>query len=204
MANAESPLAPVEAGVQRFSAYLQDLLVNVLKKLKPMVAPALAFFDELIKNGKAIASKVGDNVLDTIKGFVDEFFDVLPTLTTMVKSALKLGQKILAMIAKAADPMKIVRTVKKIFARFVMLLRQIFARVSAFLARIAPVQAVLGIINSMKTLLQVVFRWIANVTKANSVVKKVAKVMKKVEKAMKAEVKMANKLLKEVNKLRPA
>lgn len=204
MADAENPLAPVEAGVMRFNAYLQNMLVNVLKKLKPMIAPARSFFDELIKNGKEIASKVGDQVLDTIKSFLDEVFDVVPALQAMVKSALKLGDKILTMIAKAADPMKVLKAVKKLLARFVQLMRQIFARVTDFLSRISPVLAVLSVINSMKALLQVVFRWIAGVTKASSVVKKVGNVMKKAEKALKIEVKEANKLLKEVNKLRPA
>lgn len=204
MALANDPTAPVLDAVERYQARLFELWKVVFKKIESKFKTSAKFFENVATKGGEIASKVGQGVVDKIVGFKDCVFGVLEFVPAAVKSALRLGNKIIALIRKAADPNRIINTMKRLFMRYVKMLKDIFARISEFLDVLNPLGAVLTIVNSFRNVLRLIVKWVGDVSNANSAVKKAKSLLKKVVKAMKREIKEAVLLRKKVLKLKPA
>ena len=201
---ANDPTAPVLRAVENYQKRLFELWKVVFKKIDSKFKTATKFFDNIVTKGEEIASKVGKAVVDKIIGYRDTVFGALDTVPTIVKSALRLGNKIIALIRKAADPNKIINTMKRLFMRYVKMLKDIFALVKQFFDALNPLGAALAIVNTFRNVLRLVVSWITEVSGANSAVKKAKSLLKRVVKAMKQEIKEAILLRKKVLKMKPA
>lgn len=201
---ANDPTAPVLRAVETYQQRLFHLWKVVFKQINAKFSTATKFFDNLVTKGHEIASKVGQAVVDRILGLKDRVFGALEAVPNIVKSALRLGNKIISLIRKAVDPNRIIGTLKRLFMRYVKMLREVFGWVSDFFSALNPLGAALAIVNTFRNVLRLVVSWIGEVSGANSAVKKAKSLLKRVVKAMKVEIKEAVRLRKDVLKLKPA
>jgi len=204
MATTNDPTAPVLRAVEMYQSRLFELWKTVFKKINAKFSAASKFFDNMVAKGGEIASKVGQAVVDKIVGFRDRVFGALESVPQIVKSALRLGNKIIATIRKAADPNRIFGVLKRLFARYVKMLKDIYAWVQDMFEALDPLGAALAVVNSFRNVLRLLVSWVTDVGTANSAVKKAKSLLKGVVKAMKREIKEAIQLRKQVLKLRPA
>ncbi len=203
-AAANDPTAPVLRAVERYQARLFEIWKSIFKRISSKFSAARGFFDNMVTKGHEIASKVGQAVVSRIVAFRETIFGTLDYVPAAVKSALRLGNKIIALIRKATDPNRIIGTLKRLFMRYVKMLREIFAQIQSMMQALSPLSAALAIVNTFKNVLRLMVSWVTQVSQANSAVKKAKSLLKKVVKAMKVEIKEAIRLRKQVLKLKPA
>lgn len=204
MATSNDPTAPVLRAVEAYQSRLFELWKVTFKKVNAKFNAARSFFDNVINRGEEIASKVGKAVVDRLAQLGQGVFAVIDTVPGACKSALRLGNKIIALIRKAADPNRIIGTLKKLFHRYVKMLRDIYAGVVDFLSALDPLATALAVVNTFRNVLRLVVSWVGEVSGANSAVKKARSLVKRAVKAMKLEIKEAIRLRKQVLKLKPA
>ncbi|GMG84330.1 hypothetical protein LNKW23_35450 [Paralimibaculum aggregatum] len=201
---ANDPTAPVLKAVEIYQKRIFEIWKVVFKKIDSKFKSATKFFDNVVNKGEEIASKVGKAVVEKIIGYRDTVFGALERVPQIVKSALRLGNKIINLIRSAADPNKIINVMKRLFMRYVKMLREIFAMVKQFFEALNPLGTALAVVNALKSVLRLIVSWVGEVTNANNAVKKAKTLLKKVVKAMKLEIKEAILLRKKVLRLRPA
>ncbi len=204
MAAANDPTAPVLRAVEAYQGRIFELWKVVFKKINSKFSTATKFFDNIVNRGEEIASKVGQAVVNKIIGFKERVFNALKVVPAIVKSALRLGNKIIGLIRRAADPNRIIGMLKRLFQRYVKMLKDIYGHVADFYEVLNPLSAALAIVNTFKNVLRLLVSWVTDVSGANSAVKKAKSLLKKVVKAMKQEIKQAILLRKQVLKLKPA
>lgn len=204
MATPNDPTKPVLRAVEKYQERLFELWKVIFKKINSKFNAARKFFDNVVTKGQDIASKVGQAVVDKIVGFRQRLFSALEAVPNIAKSAIKLGNKIIALIRKAADPNKIIGTLKRLFSRYVKMLREILGYVADLVGVLDPLGKALAVIDSFKNVLRLVVSWVAEVSAANAAVKKAKTMLKKVIKTLKREVKEATLLRKEVLNMRPS
>ncbi|MGF1444694.1 MAG: hypothetical protein ACFBRM_00665 [Pikeienuella sp.] len=198
------PTAPVLRAVQTYQVRLFQLWKMVFKKINSKFSSAKGFFQNAFTRGVEIASKVGKSVVNTVVTVGQRVLAAVDTVPGLARQALRLGNKIIGLIMKAADPNKIIAQMKKHFVRYVRMLREIFAWVTDFLAALNPLGTALSVINGFKVVLRFVADWITDVGSAVGAVKKAKSLLKRVVKEMRKEVKEAILLRKQVLKLKPA
>ena len=204
MAQANDPLKPVLDAVWRYQKRIQELIGSVFNKLRSSMGKAIAFMDNVVKYAKEIAKKVGKGVVNTIVSMRNRIFAAVNAVPGLAKSALKLGYRIIATIQKAADPNKVIKVVKKLFQTYVRMIRQLADYVSDMVAALDPVGKALKVIATFRLVLQMVFKWIADVSGAATAVAKTRSLVRKAAKLLRAEVKDAVRVVKEVQRLKPA
>lgn len=190
--------------VERYQANLFKLWKVTFKKAASSLKALIGFLKNVTKAAAQLAATVGKKVVDRVLAagqYVEEMVSKIPLV---VKAALRLGKKIIQLIRKAVDPNKIIGTLKKLFVRYVKMLREIFGYIQEMAKQLDVLGTVLMVINSFKRVLQVMLSWIADVTRANDAVVKVKRMLKKVIKEMRRELKEAEKMRKEVVRLKPA
>src|SRR6056297_1572475 len=163
MATTNDPTAPVLRAVEMYQSRLFELWKTVFKKINAKFSAASKFFDNMVAKGGEIASKVGQAVVDKIVGFRDRVFGALESVPQIVKSALRLGNKIIATIRKAADPTKILGVLKRLFVRYVKMLKDIYAWVQDMFEALDPLGAALAVVNSFRNVLRLLVSWVTDV-----------------------------------------
>ncbi|MEM6371984.1 MAG: hypothetical protein AAF727_04300 [Pseudomonadota bacterium] len=205
MAQADNPLLPIQDKVVRIHSRLLDFLRNVVLKLKPIMATLQGFLINVKKVAKDIAKTVGKSVVDNIIKTGTKLLQVFAFVQKLVFDGVKFATKILTVIKKAIkEPEKVFKVVKAMTARFAKLFRTIVAKVAEVMVLLNPVEIVLAVINTMKMMLQMVFRWVSDVSNISSGVKKAKAMMRKSFKLLKVEAKRVTEVVKEANKLKPA
>lgn len=205
MAQPDNPLIPIQDKVVRIHSRLLDFLRNVLLKIKPMMVTLQGFLVDVKKAAKEIARTVGKSVVDSFIKMGTKLVQVVAFVEKLVFEGIKFAAKILSVIKKAAKaPEKVFKIVKAMVARLAKLFRTILTRVMELMVAINPIDVVLRVIDAMKMMLQVVFRWISQVTALTTSVKKAKALIKKSVKLLKAEAKQVTEMVKEANKLKPA
>ena len=188
----------------RYQKRLLDLWKSVLKKVFTRIKPMLSFVGTLITKGAQLVGKIGKGVFQTIQRTYNIVLKAIDAIPSMIKRVLRLGDKILALLRKAADPMKIIKALKSLFSRYVSLLKEVFAKVVDFMVQLDVLGRALAVINGLKAMLRLVFAWIVDVTRAVDAIGKAKKILRTVVKEMKKEIKEATKLRKEVMQLKAA
>lgn len=204
MAQPNDPTKPFADATQAYQARLTYLWKSVFKKLGLRLKPMIAFVGNLITNGAQIVGKIGKVVFKTIQtGFavIVRLLDLIPSL---IKRTLRFGKKILDLLAKALDPVTVIKALKTLFTRYLKMVREIFDYVTEFFNELDVLGKALSVANSFKTVLRLIFSWFADVTRALDAVKKARKLLRKLVKEIKLELKQMLKLRKEVMRLKPA
>ncbi|MFL4469499.1 hypothetical protein ACERZ8_06310 [Tateyamaria armeniaca] len=205
MAQAENPLIPIQDKVVRIHSRLLDFFRNVLVKIKPMIVSLQGFLVNVKKAAKEIAKTVGKSAVDSVIKLGTKLIQVIAFVEKLVIEGIRFAAKVLGVIKKAAkEPQKAFKVVKAMVARLAKLFRTILAKVVEIMVAINPIEMVLRLIDTMKMMLQLVFRWITQVGGITSGVKKAKALIKKSFKLLKAEAKQVTEMVKEANKLKPA
>lgn len=201
MAQENDPLKPVLQAVQAYQQRILEIWKGIFKKLSALLGKSRSFFDKIIQNAKDIAGKVGKGAVDTVVNLCGQVFGALDEVPLLAKQALKLGQRIIDTIQKAADPNKAIKLVKKLFQAYVKLFARIAELVFQMMDALDPLGKALRIIDTFRLALVMIFKWIADVPV--TAVGKARTLLKKVAKLLRAEIKEALKFAKEVRKLAP-
>lgn len=205
MAEADNPLVPVQTKVARIHARLFEFFRNVLIKIKPVMMSLKGFLVNLKKSAKEIAKTVGKAAVDSVIKAGERLLTIVAFVEKNTIVAIKMATKMLAFIKKSLKtPEKVFKAVKAMVARLAKVFRLIVTKVHEVLVIINPIEIVLKVIDAVKMMLQLVFKWIAQVGGITSGVKKAKALIKKSVKMLKAEAKNVTELVKEVNKLKPA
>lgn len=205
MAQADNPLIPIQDKVVRIHTRLLDFLRNVLMKIKPIMISLRGFLMNVKKAAKEIAKTVGKSVVQSVIKMGEKLLQVVAFVEKLVIEGVKFAAKVLSVIKKAAkEPQKAFKVVKAMVARLAKLFRTILTKVMELMVAINPIEMVLKVIDTMKMMLQLVFRWITQVGGITSGVKKAKALIKKSVKLLKAEAKQVTEMVKDANKLKPA
>ena len=200
----DDPFAKFSDATERYQSTLTDLWKNVFKKLYSYLKPMIAFGSKLIAKTKDLVHAVGATVIKSFERAYNKITGMLRYIPELIKKALKLGAQIVATIAKAADPRKVIATLKKLFARYVAMLQEIFEAVTDFVDQLDILGKALAVVEKAKSVLQYMLSWIKEVSGAAGAVKKARDLLTKTIKTMKVEIKEATQLSREVAKLKPA
>ena len=116
-----------------------------------------------------------------------------------------MAAKILAVIKKSMKvPQKAFKAVKAMVGRLASVFRLIVTKVHEVLVVLNPIEFALKLIDTMKMMLQLVFKFITQVGGITSGVKKAKALIKKSVKKLKAEAKQVTEMVKDASKLKPA
>lgn len=204
MAAENDPTKKFLEAAQKYQSRLLYLWKNIFKKVKSYLKSMASFVNNFIAAAKQLASTIGKSVVDKFVKAAQWVVQEVQALPNAIKAAMRFGKKVIALIQKAADPNKIISTLKKLFSRYVRMVKEIFGRISEMAKQLDVLGPMLSIINSFKNALRMIFSWIKEVTRINDAVVKTKRLLKKVIKEMKKEVKEAEKMRKEVMKLKIA
>ncbi|MEP1962795.1 hypothetical protein [Tateyamaria sp.] len=205
MAEAENPLTPIHDKVVKIRSSLYDFLRNVLTKMRPVLRSLVSFMSEVRKAAKDLAKAVGDQVVQNIITAGDQLLKVVTFVDKQVIETIKMADKILAIIRKSnSAPEKAFKIVKTMTARLAKLFRTVLSKVFEVVTVLNPIDIALSLMNKMKRILQMVFKWVGQVGQIASGVKRAKNLIKKSVKQLKTEAKEVTKLVKDVNKLKPA
>lgn len=204
MPEANDPTKTFLDATHRYQERLFDLWKVVFKKVKTMLKTMVSFVTNVISKAKELALVVGKAVIDKVVDFGSAVVGFIETIPITLKSALRLGKKIIALIEKATDPARIVSTLKKLFSRYMRQIREIYDGIVNFVSQLEILGTIFSVVSSFKQALRALFSWITDVTRANDGVVRAKRLLKKIIKQMRLEVKAADKLRKQVMKLKIA
>ena len=112
-----------------------------------------------------------------------------------------LGKRILNTIKKEADKTKLVRTLKTVVRKYVDAMRKVFAWVNEIWRELDLLNRALMVLDGFRSILQIVFRWIAEVSVVLTTLKTAQRLLKQVWKPLKKEIKDALRLGKDMAKI---
>ena len=205
MAKTDNPLDPIEKKVLRIQTRLMDFTKLLFGKIKPMAGTLAGLIGTIQKSAKELGAKIGKSIVDKFLKAAQRALRLVPILTKLVQEGIKRAVRLRAIILKAVkEPSSIFKVVKTAVARLAKLFRTVVAQVAELMAMIDPVETVLGMVNSMKMMLQFVFDWVKDVSPVAGLAKKARTMLLKSVKMLKAEAKELTKLVKEANALKPA
>ncbi|WP_413851253.1 hypothetical protein [Tateyamaria sp.] len=205
MAEAENPLIPVQAKVARIHARLLEFFRSVLIKIKPVMMSLKGFLVNLKKSAKEIGQTVGKAAVDSVIKAGQKLLQIVAFVEKNTIVAIKMATKMLAFIKKSMKfPEKVFKAVRAMVARLAKVFRLIVTKVHEVMVILNPIETILQVIDRLKMMLQLIFKWITQVSGISNGVKKAKALIKKSVKMLKAEAKQVTELVKEVNKLKPA
>lgn len=204
MAQENDPTQKFLEATERYQTILTRLWKVVFKKVASIMRALTSFLTKFIAQAKDLVTTIGKKAVNTLIGTGQRLIDLIQGTPNRLKAAIRFGKKIVALIKKAVDPNKIINTLKKLFRRYVQMIQDIANFVSELISNLDIIGTALGVVNTFKRVLQMMFAWIADVTRANDAALKAKRMLKKVQKDMKREVKEAIKLRREVMKLKVA
>ena len=205
MAQADNPLVPIQNKVIRIHARLLEFFKSVLIKIKPVMMSLKGYMGNLKNSAKEIAKTVGKAAVDSVIKAGQRLLQIVAFVEKNTIVAIKMAVKMLAFLKKSMKtPEKAFNAVKAMVARLAKVFRLIVTKVHEVLVMINPIEMVLKVIDTMKMMLQLVFKFISQVGGITSGVKKAKTLIKKSVKMLKAEAKKVTELVKESNKLKPA
>lgn len=203
MAKKDDPTQKFLVAIQKYQAFLQRLLKAVFKKVFTFVKTVVTFVKKLIAEAGKLAATIGKSALDQLKKLGPRLMNMAALILNMLKAAIRLGQRLVSMIKKGADPNKVIQVLKKLFASYVRMMKDLFVRITEFLQILDLIGAVLKVVDNVKRVLQMIFAWITEVSGAKAVVTKSTQMLKKVMTEFKKELREAEKLRGEAMKLKP-
>ena len=189
---------------QKYQTRLFQLWKVTFKRVASYLKSLVSFIDNVIKAAAQLASTVGKAVVKKVTEAGLYVKNMIKRIPQMLKNAMKLGKRIIALIKKAADPNAIINTLKKLFRKYVMMFREIFGTITEMVKQLDILGTVLAVVNTFKRVLQMMLSWIGEVTRVNDAVVRSKRLLNKVLKEMRKEVKEAEKMRKEVAKLKVA
>lgn len=191
MAEPNDPTTEITRAVRKIEARLVHFLDTLLKKLKSLLAPLTGVLKKVLAVAEDIAATVGEKVLDQLVDTGARVLDFLGAFKAAIKAALKLAARILATLRKSVDPVKTVKALKTVLAKFIKAFRRIAGRLIDLYGELEIVETGFRAIASFRLALQKAFRWIGEISGAAAAARKVMTILKKLTKALKLEVKEA-------------
>ncbi|MEM9250363.1 MAG: hypothetical protein AAGB05_16920 [Pseudomonadota bacterium] len=184
-----------------------DFVISFVTNLGKSVLTGLQTFSKnIVKHlSSGLSQYIGKAVADGMTKAIDRLADISGTVHKLTQDAKKLAIKIRATIEKSVkEPEKVFKAVKGMVARLAKLFRQAFSYIRSIATLFNPITVALKLIETYKRILQVIFKWIGQVTPLLAAVKRATATVKKVTKTLQAELKNVTQLVKETNALKAA
>jgi len=204
MPQADNPLAPIEEKVTRIEATLWAYARTIFAKIKPMTSLLARILTPIRRTAKEVGAKIGKAAVDGFIKSADHIMRMGPYTQQLLLAGVKIARKLMALIRKAADPKKAFKVIKAMVARLAKLARTITANMVDLMNTLRPVETVLSLVRSMKTVLQFLLDWVGHAVTVPSLVKKTNAMVKKAAKALPPQANQVNTLVKEANPPKPA
>ncbi|KIC31124.1 hypothetical protein [Leisingera sp. ANG-M6] len=201
MAPSNDPVEFVEKGIDRLHTRVLFYLKKVWKRVRSLLMPLRKFMKKMLSAAKSIAKTAGKKAVAQVTSAGQTVLNLLDRVEQMLKTMIKLGQRILDTIRKNTDRSRLVRVLKTVVRKYVEMFRQVWGWVQEIWEQIGVLDTALSILNRFASVLQIVFGWIKELTTILGGVKKVKGMLKKVVKTLRLEMKDAIRLLKDTAKL---
>lgn len=201
MATPNDPTKVITETVQKIQDRLTFFLKKLIKKLKSVLAPLTRFLGKLIAVAKDIAETIGKGVISAVIDTGAYVVDFIDMLKDEVKSALKLGVRVLGILRRALDPEKLVKAVKTVLTKYVKAFRAIVGRIIGFFEHLEILETALKAIAGLRMALQMMFRWIGEISGAEAALRKAQAILKKIRKELKLEAKQALRFAKNITRM---
>ncbi|EBA18673.1 hypothetical protein RSK20926_13159 [Roseobacter sp. SK209-2-6] len=195
------PVKRVAKDVETLHKRITYYLKTVWKRVRGLLAPLRNFLKKILKVVKKIVATVGKKAVDTLVKAATKLLDLFDRVEALLKTMFLLGKRILNTIKKEADKTKLVRTLKTVIRKYVQAMRKVFGWVNEIWRELDILNRALMILDTFRGVLQIIFRWIAEVAVVLNTLKRAKQLLKSVWKALKKEIKDAIKLGKEVAKM---
>ncbi len=201
MAPSNDPVEFVERGIEKFHTRVIFYLKKVWKRVRSLLMPLRKFMKKMLTSAKTIAKTAGKKAVSQVTSAGQTVLNLLDRVEQMLKTMVKLGQRILDTIRKNTDRSRLVKVLKTVIRKYVEMFRQVWGWVQEIWEQIGVLDTALMILNRFASVLQIIFGWIKELTAILGGVKKVKGLLKKVVKTLRLEMKEAIRLLKDVVKL---
>lgn len=202
MAEDNDPTKKFLDATEKYQERLHKLWKVVFKKVSAHLKNMVSFTRLVANVAKEIAAIIGKSVVDRVINAAQTVEGLITNIPVLLRTALLLGRRIIAKIKKAADPNEVIPTLKKLFTRYVRMIKQVFAFITNLIQQLDILGTVFGVIGTFQSVLRALFSWITDVTGAKDGAVKAQRMLRKVWKEMKREVKEAELLRKQVMKLK--
>jgi len=186
----------------RYQARMTQMLKVVFKKIASETRTLIRFGDMILAYGEEIAGKVGKSVVQAIGSAYTVVKRLLQAIPKAIKAVLRMGNKIIALLRKAADPKKIIASLKKLFTRYVRMVLEVFGNVQDFFAQLNILEKALAVVSRFSAVLRMIVAWIADVSGAYNGVRKAKSLLKSLVRVMKKEAKELRQLQRDVARLK--
>lgn len=198
---ANDPTEFVERGITRLHQRIIYYLKTIWKRVRGLLAPLRNFLKKLIKVIKQIAVTVGKKVVDMLTRAANLVLDLFDRIEALLKKLFLLGKRVLTTLKKETDKTKLVRVLKTVVRKYIAAFRQVASWVTELWDQLDILNRALALLDGFRMVLQLAFRWIAEVTAVLSALRRIRQLLRGVWKALKKEVKEAIKLGRDVAKM---
>jgi len=195
------PVKAVERGVERLHKRITFYLKTLWKRVRTLLKPLRTFLKKVMKVVKKIAATVGKRVIEGLVRAATRLLDLFDRVEKLLSTMFLLGKRILNTIKKEADKTKLVRTLKTVVRKYVDAMRKVFAWVNEIWRELDLLNRALMVLDGFRSILQIVFRWIAEVSVVLTTLKTAQRLLKQVWKPLKKEIKDALRLGKDMAKI---
>ena len=178
MAKPNEAFLPVLVRVESVQARMKAFVSTVLKKMQGYMVQLAKFIGKIVSVAKDIAQVAGKSAVNAIVKAGKMVMKLPGEITKLGKDALKMGAKIVATLAAAADPRKVVKAVKGLLQKFATLLNTILAKLKELMSHLDVLAPAFKALEAVKSLLQFMFSWIKEVSGINTLVKKLRQLLK--------------------------
>ncbi|MCX7558002.1 hypothetical protein OS190_00380 [Sulfitobacter sp. F26204] len=189
---------------QKYQTKLHYLWKTVFKKVNSILRTLTSFLNKFIAEAAKMIAIVGKAAVNKVIDVGQRIIQLVAQIPNALKQGLRYGRKIISLITKAKDPNKIISTLKKLFARYVRMIQEIHGWINDLASNLDVIGTAFSVVNAFKRLLQAMFSWITEITRANDAALKVKRLLKKVQKEIKKDKKELIKLRKDVMRLKKA
>lgn len=198
---ANDPTEFVERGITRLHQRITYYFKTIWKRVKGLLAPLRNFLKKLIKVVKQIAVTVGKKVVDMLTRAANLVLSLFDRIEALLKKLFLLGKRVLTTLKKETDKTRLVRVLKTVMRKYIAAFRQVATWVNELWDQLDILNRALALLDSFRMVLQLAFRWIAEVTAVLSALRRIRQLLRGVWKALKKEVKEAIKLGRDVAKM---
>ncbi|MCB1339677.1 MAG: hypothetical protein KDK24_01155 [Pseudooceanicola sp.] len=198
MPQSNNPLKPVGD----IALKLKKRLTAMLKLWQKMFKNLLGFLKNLIgaikKGLTQFIASVGKHVADGFLRAADKLIAAAAGLLADLREGVLGIDKVLDLIAKATDPRAVIARLKSFIKKLAQAVAALLARIIAFIAELNVIAPLLQTIDSFRAVLQLLFKWVAQVSGALSVVKTVRAMLKKALTEVKTTIKEVAEMMREL------
>ena len=202
MADAQDVARDLLEKMQRYSAFLDELFIKVVKRVGAQIESVKTFFDQLAAAAAELGRVVAKGAVDAAVTAIRSVFSAMDFLRSRVRVLRRLAQKVIALLQRGLNDVGAVAgRVVKLVKRFRKDYAAVLESVVGLIASSAPVMAVLSLLRAARRVLSAMFDWVGDVSSAASTMRKLKKLVKPMRKEIKVQMRELQRLPRALREL---